>query len=341
MSMSVTHLARNALIGLVVCLTVVVGVALGALGYLDHQLDEVDRIPDVFVQLDSRPERPRHGTAAGALNILLMGTDRRSAAPTTGESADRPSWVYGAQRSDAIMLVHIDGDRDSVTVTSLPRDSWVEVPGYGRAKINAAYSYGGPALAVRTVEQLTGVRIDHLAVIDWDGFEDLIDAVGGITVTVPRTVFDSARGVTWTAGAHHLDGEEALDYVGQRYGLPGGDLDRVRRQQAVLGTLAEETMHLRDSPGGIVDFITMLTDHLSVDDGWGSRELASMAWSLRGVGGDDVRCVTAPVRGLGWVGGQSVVWLDRSEGAELWRAMRTDRLDQWAADHPQADEGPS
>lgn len=334
------HIARRALITLAACLAVVVGSGLGALAYLDHQLDQVDRIPGVFDGLGTRPERVRTGPAAEAMNILLLGTDRRSEAATTGTTAMGSAWVRGAQRSDAIMVVHLDADRDRVTVTSLPRDSWVAVPGYGMAKLNAAYSYGGASLAIRTVEQLTGIRIDHLAVIDWDGFRELIDAVGGITVSVPRTVYDSARGITWTAGDHHLDGEQALDYVGQRYGLPGGDLDRVRRQQKVLGTLAEQTMGLRDSPTGIVDFVNMLTDHVSVDDRWSSRELASLAWSLRGVGGDGVRCLTAPVSGLGWAGDQSVVWLDRERGAALWRALRNDRVDQWVAAHPQPEDGP-
>ena len=341
MSTKAVHIARRALIGVVASLMLLVGSALGAVAYLDHQLDEVTRIPGVFDDLGARPERARTGTAAEAVNILLLGTDGRSAVSTTGAPAGGVAWVYGAQRSDAIMLVHIDGDRERLTVISLPRDSWVEVPGFGMAKINAAYSYGGPGLAVRTVEQVTGVRIDHLAVIDWDGFHDLIDAVGGISVTVPRTVYDAARDVTWTAGVHHLDGDRALDYVGQRYGLPQGDLDRVRRQQAVLSTLAEETMDLRDSPGGIVDFVNLLTDHLSVDDAWGSRELASLAWSLRRLGGDEVRSLTAPVSGLGWVGDQSVVWLDRARGAQLWRAVRTDRLDEWVAAHPQPDDDPS
>lgn len=341
MSAKAVHIARRALVGVGATLALLAGTALGALAYLDHQLDDVDRIPGVFDDLGPRPERARTGTATEALDILLLGTDRRSDVSTTGAAAEASAWVYGAQRSDAIMLVHVDGDREHITVTSLPRDSWVEVPGYGRAKINAAYSYGGPALAVRTVELLTGVRIDHLAVIDWAGFHDLIDAVGGISVTVPATVHDSARDVTWTAGVHRLDGDQALDYVGQRYGLPGGDLDRVRRQQAVLSTLAEETMELRDSPSTIVDFVDMVADHLSVDDTWSSRQLASLAWSLRHVGGDDVRCVTAPVRALGWVGDQSVVWLDEARGARLWRAIRSDRVGPWLAAHPPSDGAPS
>lgn len=332
-----TRIARNtrrALAGLGVCMLLLGLVAVGAMAYLHHQLDEVDRIDGVFEGLGPRPARPTEGPGAHALNLLLLGTDRRSELATTGSEARSAEWLPGAQRSDAMMLVHLDADRDEVTVISLPRDSWVDVPGYGPAKINAAFSYGGPSLAVRTVEQLTGVRIDHLAVVDWEGFRELTDAVGGITVEVPDTVVDSARGITWTAGQHELDGQQALDYVGQRYGLPGGDLDRVRRQQVVLATLAEESLEMRSSPGLALDFVGMLTRHVSVDDEWSNREMTSLAWSLRDVGRDDVRYLTAPVSGLGWEGAQSVVRLDRSAGKSLWTAVRTDRLDAWVDRHP-------
>jgi LCP family protein required for cell wall assembly len=228
-----------------------------------------------------------------------------------------------------MMLIHIDADRENVTAISLPRDSWVEVPGYGMTKINAAFSYGGPSLAVQTVERLTDVHIDHLAVVDWDGFRELTDAVGGVTVRVPQTVYDSARGITWHAGEHLLNGQEALDYVGQRYGLPGGDLDRVRRQQVLLATLAEESLEMRSSPRLALDFVDLLTRHVSVDDEWSTRELTSLAWELRHVGREDVRYLTVPVSGVGWEGPQSVVRLDRPAAAELWAAVRRDRLDSW------------
>jgi LCP family protein required for cell wall assembly len=320
---------RRALAGLAVCLALFALMAASAMAYLHHQIDEVDRIEGVFEGIEPRPERPTTGPAAEALNVLLLGTDRRADVATTGDNARAASWLPGVQRSDAMMLIHIDADRQNVTAISIPRDSWVEVPGYGMAKINAAFSYGGPSLAVQTVERLTDVHIDHFAMVDWEGFRELTDAVGGVTVRIPRTVYDSARGITWNAGEHVLSGQDALDYVGQRYGLPGGDLGRVRRQQAVLATLAEETLDMRSSPRLVLGFVDMLTRHVSVDDEWSTPEMTSLAWSLRDVGGDDVHYLTAPVSGLGWEGPQSVVRLDRPAGADLWRAVRRDRIDSW------------
>jgi LCP family protein required for cell wall assembly len=307
--------------------------AVTAMAYVHHQIDKVDRIDGVFDGIDPRPVRPTSGPAADAVNVLLLGTDRRSEVATTGDDARAAAWVPGEQRSDAMMLIHIDADRSHVTAISLPRDSWVEVPGHGMDKINAAFSYGGPSLAVQTVERLTNIHIDHFAMVDWDGFRELTDAVGGIKVEIPRTVYDSARDVTWTAGEHLLNGQQALDYVGQRYGLPGGDLDRVRRQQTVLATLAEQTLDLRSSPRLALDFVGMLTRHVSVDDEWSTQAMTSLAWSLRDVGRDDVRYLTAPVSGLGWEGPQSVVHLDRAAGTELWTAIRRDRVDGWTDRH--------
>lgn len=331
MSIRLSRGTRRALAGLAVCVTLIAVMLAGTTVWLHHQLGEIDRIDGVFDDLGTRPERPTSGPGAHALNVLLLGTDRRSDVATTGAAAEAAAWMPGAQRSDAMMLVHIDADRDDVTAISIPRDSWVDVPGYGMAKINAAYSYGGPSLAVRTVEQLTGVRIDHLAVVDWVGFRELTDAIGGVTIEIPRTVHDSARGITWTAGEHHLDGQEALDYVGQRYGLPAGDLDRVRRQQAVFAKLAAESLDQRTSPPLVADFVGMLTRNVSVDSQWSSTEMLSLGWALRHVGRRDVHYLTAPVSGLGREGAQSVVHLDDEAGDGLWDAVRLDQLDDWTA----------
>ena len=130
------------------------------------------------------------------------------------------------------MILHIDADREGASLISIPRDSWVNVPGYGHNKINAAFSLAGPSLAVETVEDLTGVRIDHLAVVDWEGFRSLIDTVGGVTVTVPRTVEDPHNDVVWTKGRHPLNGAAGADLLRQRYGLPDG---RHRPGQAAAG----------------------------------------------------------------------------------------------------------
>ena len=233
MTTTVARSTRYALIGLAACLLLLLLAAAADCAMWSARSGDVERIDGVFDGLpDGRTDRPR--ARANAVNILLMGTDRRSDVGTTGLGAAAPPWVPGAQRTDTLMLVHIDGSRRAATVVSFPRDAWVHVPGHGMAKINAAYSYGGPSLAVATVEALTDVRIDHLAVVDWEGFREMTDAVGGVTVTVPR---DRPR----LGPRHHLDGrsapldgQQALDYVGQRYGLPGGDLDRIRRQQDFL-----------------------------------------------------------------------------------------------------------
>lgn len=333
---------RKALIGLVACAATLALIGGAGILYLEHRLtSHIGRVHGVFTGLEHRPPRPT-GAAADAVNILLLGTDRRSDVPTTGRDAEAPDWLPGQQRSDTIMLVHIDADRRGVSVTSIPRDSWVQVPGYGQAKINAAFSYAGPSLAVATVEQLTGVRIDHLAVVDWDGFKALTDAVGGIDVTVPRTVTDSARNVTWTAGQHHLDGEEALNYVGQRYGLPGGDLDRVKRQQGFLRLLLQASLHtrMRKDPRMVYDFLDTVTQHLSVDAGWSTKDMAGLALSLKDLRSADIRYLTVPVAGLGWVGDQSIVRLATKVDSSLWSAIRQDRVDAWLQRHPSVETPP-
>jgi LCP family protein required for cell wall assembly len=320
-------------------LVVLGSVPLGVGWYLEHQLtSRIGRIDGVFRNLDEteRPARPAPGTpGARAVNILLMGTDRRSDVPTTGDAAEAPDWVPGAQRSDTLMLVHLDGSRKAAAVVSIPRDAWVPIPGHGYGKINWAYSYGGASLTVATVEQLTGVRIDHLAVVDWAGFEELTDRVGGVDLQVPDTVHDSANDVTWTAGWHHLDGAQALLYVRQRYGLPGGDLDRVKRQQAFLRAVLEASLHqeMRKSPRMLYGFLGTMASNLSVDSGWSTTAMAKLAFSMRDFRTANLRFLTAPSLGTARVGSQSVVRLDDTAGAELWRDLRTDRIDQWAAVH--------
>ena len=331
------HGTRNAALGLVACMLALVLVACGVLLYAGHRLSgQVDRVEGVFDGLTDRPSRAA-GPAGAAVNILVLGTDRRSAVPTTGSAAAATPWVPGAQRSDAMMVVHIDADRRGASVISIPRDSWVEVPGHGPAKINAAFSYAGPSLAVATVERLTGVRIDHLAIIDWAGFEQLTDAVGGVEVTIPRTVRDSARGIVWRRGTYRLDGAQALAYVGQRYGLARGDLDRVARQQAYLRSLLQASLHtrMRTDPKMVYDFLDVVTRHLSVDAGWSTWSMARLALSLRDLRSADVRYLTAPVRSLGRVERQSVVFLDPDVGAELWRAVRADRVQAWTERYPE------
>jgi LCP family protein required for cell wall assembly len=324
------------MIGLLVLLLLLTSSAIIALlSMQSHLAGQLGRVDGVFADLENRPDKPSAGPAAEALNILVMGTDRRSDEPTTGTGATAREWVPGAQRTDTIMILHVDGDRDGASLISIPRDSWVDVPGYGYQKVNAAFSLAGPSLAVRTVENLTGIRIDHLAVVDWSGFRALIDVVGGVTVTVPRTIEDPHFDTVWTEGRRTLNGEQALLYSRQRYGLPRGDLDRVRRQQAVVrGLVRSSVATLRSAqPFEIYDLLDTLTENISVDSGWSFGELRSLVLDLRGLRPGAMDFLTVPVRGLGREGDQSVVYLDRAGNQTLWKAVRDDHVGRWASAH--------
>lgn len=326
----------KAALGMLCCGVVLLLVTGGGLLYVQHRLDgQVTRVDGVFDDLPDRPAKAT-GAAAQAVDILLIGTDARTGGQATTGSVATAGWTPGAQRSDTLMLLHLSADRKSAAIISLPRDSWVDVPGYGDAKINAAFSWGGPALAVATVEKLTSVHVDHIAWIDWAGFQALTDVLGGVKVWVPKTVHDSARGVTWTRGSHELDGKQALLYVRERYGLPGGDFDRIQRQQYFLRAMIDSVRHEFSlaNPLTSYDVLDAVTEHLTVDSGFSTGELRELMNTMTALHSDDVEFLTAPIAGLGWEDQQSVVYLDRSRAAGLWESVRDDDVGSWADDHP-------
>ncbi len=299
-----------------ITLTLSLVAALGTGWWLQsHFGGQIERLPDALPTTDDRPA-PSSGKA---INVLLLGSDKRADGSIAG------------QRSDTMMVVHIGADRKSVGVVSIPRDSWVQVPGHGPSKINAAFSWGGTPLAVQTAENLTDVRIDHVAVIDWDGFKALTNALGGVDITIPETVEDGYSGRVWEAGTEHMDGETALAYVRQRAGLAGGDLDRIKRQQNFMRTLMQGTLttSTATNPAKLYKVLDAVTDNLAVDDGWSNADLRNLAISLRDLRTGDVTFTTVPVRGTGMEGAQSVVYLDRQAGVDMWSAFREGDLAQW------------
>ncbi|MFP5072084.1 LCP family protein [Pseudonocardia nantongensis] len=320
---------RRVLAVLLAVVLVLLLAAAGAVVYLTSSIgNDISRIPDAFRGLDagSRP------ASFGGTTFLLVGTDSRAAGPTTGAGADA-AVDAGSQRSDVIMLGTVAPDGRSASVVSIPRDAWVDVPGRGMNKINAAYAYGGAPLLIGTVEQLTGIRVDHFGVIDFAGFTSLVDSVGGIDVTVAQTTGND--GVDFTAGENHLDGTQALAYVRQRYDLPGGDLDRAARQQNAMKALLDKVQQkVTTDPGAIYAFATSVGDAVSVDDSLSNAGLVQLAVGSRDLRASTVSFVTAPVTGLGREGGQSVVHLDAEQGAQLWGAVRNGSVAQYADLHP-------
>lgn len=312
----------------------------GGAGWIGLQkiAGDVQRIPHVFERMPAgveRPTKPAPGSpGAESVTFLVGGLDRRSDAPTTGGGATEDLWVPGAARTDSIMVVHLTSDRKRAYVISIPRDSWVPIPGYGRDKINAAFSYGGPSLYVATVEQLTGLRIDHLAIIDWIGFARLTDALGGVELTFSGPTV--TRGRTWPAGTHRLTGEEALDYVGERKRIPGGDFGRVNRQQNFLRALMRQlsSASTLTSPSTLADAIGAVTSSVSVDDGFSNTEMIRLALSLRGLRPSDVTFLTVPTQGVGRAGRASIVVYDYERARSLWAAVGADNLEEWLAANP-------
>ncbi len=210
----------------------------------------------------------------------------------------------------------------------------MSIPGHGEAKLNAAFSWGGPPLLIDTVQRLTKVKVDHLMVIDWSGFKKLTDAVGGVDITVDKTVARrNGPGGVWTAGTHHMDGSEALDYVRERYSLPRGDLDRTHRQQNFLRAVLAKTLSggTFTNPLKLKRTLDQLTSVVSVDDRLSDSDLRGLVWDMRGVRSKDMVFMNAPVAGFDTIQKQSVVLLDANATSDLWEAMRNDTMAHYVA----------
>jgi LCP family protein required for cell wall assembly len=306
---------------LIVTASVVVGillVAVVAAGVYASRLantfdDNATKIEQAFPEESTRPV----ADDTGAMNILLMGSDSR-ADPTTVDDSGASD-----QRTDSMMLVHVDADREAVWVMSIMRDLYVPIPGHGEGKINAAFAYGGSSLTVQTVEQLLGVRVDHVAIIDFEGFKGMTTALGGVDVSSPQAF--TARGHSYVEGVNRLEGDAALAFVRERYAFPDGDFTRVKNQQAFVKGLANTVLSratLTD-PGKVSSFVTAMSPYLSVDTGFDVSTIGSLAFSLRNLDSTTMHFFTVPTAGTGMIGDQSVVNLDQA-GLDAVRAGLAD-----------------
>lgn len=285
--------------------------------HIPNALPEQTKNPEPAVTAQAGEDDEQVPVDADPINFLVMGSDSRQS------GGDPTDWEYGAQRSDVLMMVQVSGDRQSVNVMSIPRDSWVPIPGYGTSKINAAFSWGGAPLSVQTVHELTGVTIDHLAIIDFASFEELTDVLGGVTIST-------------SDGDRTMGGEEALKFVRERYSLPGGDFDRVRRQQAWMEAILRETFNqdILSSVPQISQMIRIVLDYSAVDEGMNFDSMLSLATSMRNVRPGNVNFFTAPVTGTGMEGSASVVYLDHNRLDTVAEAWRNDALTELIDEDP-------
>ena len=261
------------------------------------------------------------------MNVLLIGSDKRSDTENG--------------RSDSFIVLHISADRKNAYLVSFPRDMWVAIPGHGTAKINAAYSWGGSALAVQTVEQLTGARIDHVVTTDFSDFVGLVDVVGGVTVDNPvaSKARDNATGLsyTWPKGPVTLDGPAALLFSRQRYELPNGDLDRALRQRALLKALALKvaTPEVLANPAVLSRVISAVSQYVAVDAQMTDQVILDLATSMRITSGNQIAMLQAPIKGFARsADGQSYDVVDVAGVAELGKALQNDTMAAYVAAHP-------
>lgn len=247
-------------------------------------------------------ERPDQ-VVMDAQNILLIGSDSRA-----GDNSKYGRDDGGSQRSDTTILLHLAADRKSATAVSLPRDLMVEIPACRTgddketrerfAQFNSAFELGGTACTIRTVERLTGIRIDHHMVVDFNGFKDMVDAVDGVEICLKEPIDDKDAHLELPAGRQTLNGEEALGYVRARKTLgDGSDTERMERQQRFLGALVNKMQSngVLLNPTRLYPVLDAATKSLTTDPGLDSlRDLYDLVRSMRDVPTDQVQFLTVP-----------------------------------------------
>ncbi|MEV7310103.1 MULTISPECIES: LCP family protein [Streptomyces] len=238
-----------------------------------------------------------------AQNILLIGSDSRA-----GENSEYGRDDGGSQRSDTTILLHLAADRKSATAVSLPRDLMVEIPSCRTgddketrkrfAQFNSAFELGGTACTIRTVERMTGIRIDHHMVVDFNGFKEMVDAVDGVEICLPKAIDDKDAHLDLPAGRQTLNGEEALGYVRARKTLgDGSDTERMERQQQFLGALVNKMQSngVLLNPTRLYPVLDAATKSLTTDPGLDSlRDLYDLVRSMRDVPTEQVQFLTVP-----------------------------------------------
>ncbi|MDR7083201.1 LCP family protein required for cell wall assembly [Arthrobacter ginsengisoli] len=264
-----------------------------------------------------------------ALNILLVGSDSRINARATAASG-APS----DQRGDALVFIHLPADRQSVYGISIMRDLWVNIPGYGGAKVNAALELGGVPLMTQTVEALLGQHIDHTVMLDFQGFAAMTDALGGVDVDIKQafqgTVDDY---VYFPAGVNRLNGLQALAFVRERHAFADGDYQRVRNQQTFLKALmaklaAEGALSDKNT---VKQLVSTVLPHVTVSPGLNLETLEHLAFSLRGTPPGSAVFFTLPTAGTGTAYGQSVVFQNPAATAAVSAALSTGSLPDYVA----------
>ncbi len=263
--------------------------------------------------------------AGGPMNILLAGIDVR-AGLTRHQQALLHVGHTISDNSDTLLLIHIAASRRHVEVISLPRDSWVRIPGFGMNKINAAIGFGGPKLMVRTVERATGLAINDFAEVNFLGFVRVIDALGGVNICLPYAVHDAYSGLHLSAGVHHVNGITALQFARDRHSFALSDLARIANQHQLIASVITTAVNSGTlaNPLRFSRFLSAITAAVKVDRNFNVLGLADQLRYLRPTA---VSFVTVPLASMNYVtpsGASAVLW-DRAAARRLFARVARDR----------------
>jgi LCP family protein required for cell wall assembly len=300
-------------------------------GYLYYQsLDSNVKRTDAFSKIAG--DRPQD-LVSGAQNYLILGSDSRD--PSNGAKP-------GQWRTDTMILMHVTADHNKAYMISLPRDLYVYIPksptnpqyGDTNAKINAAFAWGGVPLSVQTVEGYTGVRIDHVVLVDFGGFQEVTDALGGVDMNIEQDITSIHKPFRhFKKGMQHLTGAEALDYCRQRYQFPDGDFARMRHQQQFMKAVMDKAASTGtlSNPLKLTGFLKSVTKAMTVDNDF---SLAGTALAFRSIRSSDLTFMTSPNLGSKTIGGESVVQSDKVKASALYDAVAKDKVADWLAQNP-------
>jgi LCP family protein required for cell wall assembly len=269
-------------------------------------------------KLDKSVALPAFSGASAGENWLIVGSDSRKGLTTQQIVQDHVGFDFGTSDSDSLMLLHMGTGRP--VLISIPRDSYVPIPGHGDNKINAALAFGGPPLLVQTVENVTGLRIDHYMGIGFGGLVSVVNQIGGVNICLPDALHDYNSGANLKAGCQTLDGTQALAFVRDRHSFADEDLQRIEDQRAFLSALLKKAT----SPGVYLNPFTALpfgsaaASAISVDQGTNLYDLGQAALALR-----DPQTGTVPVANANYYtnAGDSVEW-NSTEALELFNALK-------------------
>ncbi|MSZ77466.1 MAG: LytR family transcriptional regulator [Actinobacteria bacterium] len=304
-----------------------------SVAYIYRHLNGNLTVLDIDDQIvGDRPDKVKVAGPQEPLNILVMGSDTRD-----GEGNNIDGLTGDGERSDTTILLHLSADRTRAYGVSIPRDSMVdraacktadgeEIPAASYQMWNAAFSIAGPACTIQQFEHLTGIRLDHFVVVDFEGFRGMVDAIGGVEVCIPETIDDRAHGIYLEAGTRKIKGQEALNYVRERYAVSGGsDIGRMKRQQAFIASMAHAVVSAGTltRPDRIVSFLEAATTSLTLDKDLDNLfKIAKLGYEFRGIGLDKIRFITIP-NTVDPQDPNHLVWTPDAD--DVWNKLRNDQ----------------